>query len=105
MKLLHPLLKKAAAAEGAKERGGSSVVNISSIASVSAVKTGTVYGIVRYCGDAVGSCYAFRACFGFSPLLRDCRCIRMAVSLCEQTMMGLADSHGGTQPLIVLADR
>lgn len=38
--LLHPLLKAAAAVEGAKEKGGSSVVNISSIASVSAVKTG-----------------------------------------------------------------
>ncbi|CAN0110120.1 unnamed protein product [Pylaiella littoralis] len=41
--LLHPLLKAAAAVEGAREKGGSSVVNISSIASVSAVKTGATY--------------------------------------------------------------
>eukprot|EP00752_Nemacystus_decipiens_P007787 g6954.t1 len=41
--LLHPLLKTAAAAEGARARGGSSVVNVSSIAAVTAVKTGAVY--------------------------------------------------------------
>eukprot|EP00903_Cladosiphon_okamuranus_P012886 g12033.t2 len=41
--LLHPLLKTAAEAEGARARGGSSVVNVSSIAGVTAVKTGAVY--------------------------------------------------------------
>ena len=47
IQLVHPLLKTAAAAEGAKEKGGSSVVNISSIASVSAVKTGIVKSCCR----------------------------------------------------------
>ncbi|CAB1100432.1 unnamed protein product [Ectocarpus sp. CCAP 1310/34] len=41
--LFHPLLKAAAAAEGARAKGGSSVVNISSIAGVIAVKTGAAY--------------------------------------------------------------
>ncbi|CAM9589606.1 unnamed protein product [Ectocarpus fasciculatus] len=41
--LFHPLLKTAAAAEGARDKGGSSVVNISSIAGVTAVKTGAAY--------------------------------------------------------------
>ncbi|CAN0166290.1 unnamed protein product, partial [Ectocarpus sp. 8 AP-2014] len=41
--LFHPLLKAAAATEGARDKGGSSVVNISSIAGVTAVKTGAAY--------------------------------------------------------------
>ncbi|CAM9552051.1 unnamed protein product [Ascophyllum nodosum] len=38
--LMHPLLKAAAAAKGVKERGGSSVVNISSVAGLTAIKSG-----------------------------------------------------------------
>eukprot|EP00904_Undaria_pinnatifida_P005626 jgi/Undpi1/2193/HiC_scaffold_12.g05579.m1 len=41
--LVHPLLKAAAAKKGAREDGGSSIVNISSASGIIAVKTGTPY--------------------------------------------------------------
>ncbi|CAM9938157.1 unnamed protein product, partial [Hapterophycus canaliculatus] len=40
---LHPMLKAAAAVEGAKESGGSSVVNVSSVAGITSIKSGTPY--------------------------------------------------------------
>ena len=40
MQLLHPFLKAAAAVEGARKNGGSSVVNISSVAGLTAIKSG-----------------------------------------------------------------
>ncbi|CAM9260213.1 unnamed protein product [Scytosiphon promiscuus] len=45
--MFHPLLKTAAAAEGPRRKGGSSVVNVSSIASVTAVKTGAAYAACK----------------------------------------------------------
>lgn len=41
--LAYPLLKMAAAADGARETGGSSVVNISSVAGLTSIKSGTPY--------------------------------------------------------------
>eukprot|EP00752_Nemacystus_decipiens_P007792 g6959.t1 len=41
--LLYPFLKAAAAVDGARENGGSSVVNISSVAGLTAIKSGTPY--------------------------------------------------------------
>lgn len=41
VQLLYPFLKAAAAVEGAREDGGSSVVNISSVAGLTAIKSGT----------------------------------------------------------------
>eukprot|EP00903_Cladosiphon_okamuranus_P012876 g12026.t1 len=41
--LLYPFLKAAAAVKGAKESGGSSVVNISSVAGLTSIKSGTPY--------------------------------------------------------------
>lgn len=38
--LAHPLLKAAAAQDGAKESGGSSIVNISSVAGLTSIKSG-----------------------------------------------------------------
>lgn len=37
---MHPLLKVAAAKKGARENGGSSVVNVSSVAGLTAVNAG-----------------------------------------------------------------
>ncbi|CBJ29612.1 tropinone reductase, putative / tropine dehydrogenase, putative [Ectocarpus siliculosus] len=42
-KLLHPLLKAAAAVKGSRENGGSSVINISSVAGITPIKSGSPY--------------------------------------------------------------
>ena len=41
LQLMHPFLKAAAAVKGSRENGGSSVVNISSVAGLTAIKSGT----------------------------------------------------------------